>query len=535
MDVLVSAVKDIVKFKAVGLVNTGDKTLDNLVNTLVLAAITIAFTQSYYEVVLKWLLKQYDMLGFGRLKRRKHGQLNHVNSKAYETYLQSIKYRAQYISWSLKREKVFTANLLHYVLLENNFVQYPRIVNLDTFNLNHDFGTLGFDVLVRRIERDRIYIIYIDTNGNPLGLARGERSDDIFMVAEHQKTIMEFVTMIKGIHTKKVSCSSTETSGLCIASLDENCEFEESDFEIYRDRTMDMVVSKHKQTLINCLNDFQSALGNQSRFHGFGSYNFGIILFGKPGTGKTSFIKAICNHLNRSAYIMNMQQVKTASTFKSLLTDLDERVIIFEEFDCVEGIVSRDQKAATSTTSHEQELKRLNDQYMRLLELQSTTAPKMKAKKKPKDDDDDNNDGEDTDILKQEFESIKTSIAELKDKLSLYTFLTVLDGMEEMRGRVMIATTNHIDRIDPALLRPGRFDLKIKLEEFTVDETRELLHKMFKGDKHEADIDDAKFPHMKFTPTEIITMCHVYQTLPNVIRHMCTETPDVVVHPSSNM
>jgi len=36
--------------------------------------------------------------------------------------------------------------------------------------------------------------------------------------------------------------------------------------------------------------------------------------------------------------------------------------------------------------------------------------------------------------------------------------LTELDGMENMRGVVVLAATNRADMIDPALLRPGRFD-----------------------------------------------------------------------------
>jgi transitional endoplasmic reticulum ATPase len=41
--------------------------------------------------------------------------------------------------------------------------------------------------------------------------------------------------------------------------------------------------------------------------------------------------------------------------------------------------------------------------------------------------------------------------------------LTELDGIEELRGVVVLAATNRPDIVDPALLRPGRFDLQIEL------------------------------------------------------------------------
>jgi len=42
-------------------------------------------------------------------------------------------------------------------------------------------------------------------------------------------------------------------------------------------------------------------------------------------------------------------------------------------------------------------------------------------------------------------------------------FLTELDGIEELKGIVVLAATNRLDIIDPALLRAGRFDFQLKL------------------------------------------------------------------------
>jgi len=42
-------------------------------------------------------------------------------------------------------------------------------------------------------------------------------------------------------------------------------------------------------------------------------------------------------------------------------------------------------------------------------------------------------------------------------------FLTEMDGLEELHGVMILAATNRIDIIDPAMLRPGRFDLLLQV------------------------------------------------------------------------
>jgi transitional endoplasmic reticulum ATPase len=41
--------------------------------------------------------------------------------------------------------------------------------------------------------------------------------------------------------------------------------------------------------------------------------------------------------------------------------------------------------------------------------------------------------------------------------------LTELDGIEDLKGVVVLAATNRVDRLDPALLRPGRLEFHIEL------------------------------------------------------------------------
>ena len=44
-------------------------------------------------------------------------------------------------------------------------------------------------------------------------------------------------------------------------------------------------------------------------------------------------------------------------------------------------------------------------------------------------------------------------------KLSLHEVLNFIDGIISPSSAIFIATTNYLDRIDPALIRPGRFDI----------------------------------------------------------------------------
>lgn len=46
--------------------------------------------------------------------------------------------------------------------------------------------------------------------------------------------------------------------------------------------------------------------------------------------------------------------------------------------------------------------------------------------------------------------------------ISFSAFLNAIDGVCSREGRITIMTTNHLERLDPALTRPGRADLKIE-------------------------------------------------------------------------
>jgi chaperone BCS1 len=47
--------------------------------------------------------------------------------------------------------------------------------------------------------------------------------------------------------------------------------------------------------------------------------------------------------------------------------------------------------------------------------------------------------------------------------VTLSGLLNALDGVAAQHGRIVVMTSNHPERLDPALVRPGRIDVKVEL------------------------------------------------------------------------
>ncbi len=139
-------------------------------------------------------------------------------------------------------------------------------------------------------------------------------------------------------------------------------------------------------------------------------YQLGILLYGPPGTGKTSLIRAIAAHMNTGLAVLSPQQLTAVSDF-----DNDKDIIVVEDIDSNPATARRDVKCGDAKC------------------------------------------GDDMDAVKAE--------NELRTKLGggISGILNALDGISISHGRVVIMTTNHIEKLDAALLRPGRIDVKLEL------------------------------------------------------------------------
>jgi transitional endoplasmic reticulum ATPase len=88
-------------------------------------------------------------------------------------------------------------------------------------------------------------------------------------------------------------------------------------------------------------------------------------------------------------------------------------------------------------------------------------------------------------------------------------FLTELDGIEELKGVLVLAATNRPDIIDPALLRPGRFDLVLELPA-PDQESRQMIFRVHTREKplaQDVDLEELAKEASGFTGAEIEAVC----------------------------
>jgi SpoVK/Ycf46/Vps4 family AAA+-type ATPase len=75
---------------------------------------------------------------------------------------------------------------------------------------------------------------------------------------------------------------------------------------------------------------------------------------------------------------------------------------------------------------------------------------------------------------------------EEKYSITLGDILEILDGYCYLNGCIIIMTTNHLEKLDPALIRPGRIDHKIELTNASPEQIREIINYFFHRDFNES-------------------------------------------------
>jgi chaperone BCS1 len=179
-----------------------------------------------------------------------------------------------------------------------------------------------------------------------------------------------------------------------------------------------------KNKLVNHLSHFYSS-GEWYHSRGI-PYHTGILLYGEPGTGKTSLIKSLASYYNKKICILSAKDLD--SLFNALDSVPENGIVVIEDIDTNASIQQRNENSNDS--EHVQEMQRC-----------------------------------------------------------LSDILNAMDGIISTEERVLVLTTNHIEKLDKAFIRPGRIDLAINISYVSINSFKDFV-KVFYKDSLDADILD---------------------------------------------
>jgi len=191
--------------------------------------------------------------------------------------------------------------------------------------------------------------------------------------------------------------------------------------QVKRDFNTVILEADAKKMVLNHINKF---MASKAWYYENGiPYRTGMLLQGPPGTGKTSMIKAICGLHNKSLYMLSLSGMDDVALNHALSIIPKNSIISIEDIDTVSYSRGSDKKVS---------------------------------------------------------EASKDS-GDLKDllQMTLGGLLNAIDGVASNDDRIIIATTNHPELIDPALIRPGRFDIRIDVNYLTNDSFRRFINRFY--------------------------------------------------------
>ncbi|KAG4958782.1 hypothetical protein AAZX31_13G051500 [Glycine max] len=178
---------------------------------------------------------------------------------------------------------------------------------------------------------------------------------------------------------------------------------------------------KEKECIINDLVKFKSGKTYYAKIGK--AWKRGYLLYGPPGTGKSTMVAAMANFMNYDVYDLELTAVKDNSDLRKLLINTSSKsIMVIEDIDCSLDLTGQRKKRKEKVEGREGK----------------------DSRKRGDEDDDDDDRG---------------------SKVTLSGLLNVIDGIWSACGgeRIMVFTTNFVEKLDPALIRRGRMDKHIEL------------------------------------------------------------------------
>ena len=106
---------------------------------------------------------------------------------------------------------------------------------------------------------------------------------------------------------------------------------------------------------------------------------------------------------------------------------------------------------------------------------------------------------EDSDDLVKETKNLLNN-----DPITLDDILNIWDGINETPGRILIMTSNHYDKLDPALIRPGRIDIKLEMSYLSKECVMKIFEHLYGKKVPRKYI--SSIPDKKLTPAKLMNI-----------------------------
>ena len=272
------------------------------------------------------------------------------------------------------------------------------------------------------------------------------------------------------------------------------CDDEETKLNCWREdifespRTFQNIFFDGKKEMVEKIDFF---LHNRHWYYEKGiPYSLGIGLHGPPGTGKTSFIKALANYTNRHLVVISLKMIKTKLQLEQFFFEnrynennepydisFDKKIIVFEDIDCIGDIILDRNKKKYNVKRLQMPTKNVNvnvnvkDVLQKICDINDTNVPILSSQ---------------------------------EDPITLDDILNLWDGIRETPGRILVISSNHYDTLDPALIRPGRIDITHELRNANRKTISEIYFHLFGTEINAKYL--CKIKEYLYSPAELINM-----------------------------